>query len=52
MMMAGKRNENKDEPVKLPLDPETALRALLKVKPDDPHEDENGTKRKDDAPAE
>ena len=32
--MAGKRNEEKDERVKIPLDPETALRALLAVDPD------------------
>jgi hypothetical protein len=31
----GKRNEERDERVKLPLDPETALRALLAVNPDD-----------------
>ena len=38
--MSGKRNPERDERVKLPLDPETALRALLKVKPDDePAED-------------
>jgi hypothetical protein len=33
--MAGKRNEKRDERVKIPLDAETALRALLAVKPDD-----------------
>jgi hypothetical protein len=33
--VAGKRNQERDERVKLPLDPETALRALLAVKPDD-----------------
>jgi hypothetical protein len=33
--MAGKRKPERDEPVKLPLDPETALRALLAVNPDD-----------------
>ena len=33
--MAGKRNEERDERMALPLDPETALRALLAVKPDD-----------------
>jgi hypothetical protein len=33
--VSGKRNEEKDERVALPLDPETALRALLAVKPDD-----------------
>jgi hypothetical protein len=38
--MAGKRKAERDERVKLPLDPETALRALLAVKPDDePAED-------------
>jgi hypothetical protein len=33
--MPGKRDEKRDERVKLPLDPETALRALLAVNPDD-----------------
>lgn len=33
--MPGKRNEERDERVALPLDPETALRALLAVDPDD-----------------
>ncbi len=33
--MTGKRNPERDERVKIPLDPETALRALLAVKPDD-----------------
>jgi hypothetical protein len=33
--MPGKRNPERDERVKLPLDPETALRALLAVSPDD-----------------
>jgi hypothetical protein len=43
--MPGKRNNDKDERVKLPLDPETALRARLAVDADDepagtgPHED-------------
>ncbi len=32
--MPGKWNEEKDERVKLPLDPETALRALLAVDPE------------------
>ena len=32
--MPGKPNPEKDEHVKLPLDPETALRALLAVDPD------------------
>ena len=46
--MSGKRNEERDERVKLPLDPETALRALLAVKPDDepaedrPDDDQDG----------
>ena len=31
--MPGKRNDEKDERVKLPLDPETAMRALLAVDP-------------------
>ena len=33
--MSGKRNDQRDERVKLPLDPETALRALLAVDPED-----------------
>jgi hypothetical protein len=33
--------EERDERVKLPLDPETALRALLKVKPDDDASDDD-----------
>jgi hypothetical protein len=33
--MAGKRNDERDERVKLPADPETALRALLAVDPED-----------------
>ena len=33
--MSGKRNPERDERVKIPLDPETALRALLAVDPDD-----------------
>jgi hypothetical protein len=33
--MAGKPNPERDERVKLPLDPETALRALLAVDPED-----------------
>ncbi len=33
--MAGKRNAERDERVKIPLDPETALRALLAVDPED-----------------
>ena len=32
--MPARPNEAKDEPVKIPLDPEEALRALLAVKPD------------------
>jgi hypothetical protein len=44
--MSGKRNEERDERVKLPLDPETALRALLAVDPDDepadPADDDQG----------
>ena len=39
--MPGKRNEEKDERVKLPLDPETALRALLAVDPDDEPADDD-----------
>ena len=33
--MPGKPNPERDERVKLPLDPETALRALLAVNPGD-----------------
>lgn len=38
--MPAKPNPDRDEPVKLPLDPETALRALLAVDPDDEPADE------------
>jgi hypothetical protein len=45
--MAGKRNDERDERIKLPLDPETALRALLAVKPDDePAGDDEDEKRR------
>ena len=44
--MPSKRNEARDERVKIPLDPETALRALLAVKPDDePANDDQATKQ-------
>jgi hypothetical protein len=44
--MSGKRDEKRDERVKIPLDPETALRALLAVKPDDePAEGQPGDDR-------
>jgi hypothetical protein len=33
--MSGKTNPERDVRVKIPLDPETALKALLAVKPDD-----------------
>jgi hypothetical protein len=33
--MPGKPNPDRDVHVKIPLDPETALRALLQVDPDD-----------------
>ena len=39
--MPGKRNDEKDERVRLPLDPETALRALLAVDPDDEPADDD-----------
>ncbi len=42
--MTGKRtthSDERDERVKLPLDPETALRALLAVKPDDEPADDD-----------
>jgi hypothetical protein len=38
--MTAKRNPERDERVKIDLDPETALRALLAVKPDDEPADE------------
>ena len=54
--MPGKRGEERDERVKLPLDPEAALRALLAVKPDDePEEDaqvEEASSELSEAPAE
>jgi hypothetical protein len=34
-MSPAKPDPDKDEPVKIPLDPETALRGLLAVNPDD-----------------
>jgi hypothetical protein len=50
--MPGKRNEERDERVKLPLDPETALRALLAVDPDDePADDDQDEKRRSEAEA-
>jgi hypothetical protein len=39
--MPGKPNPDKDERVKIPLDPETALRALLAVDPDDEPADDD-----------
>jgi len=45
--MSGKRNDERDERVKLPLDPETALRALLAVDPAD--EPAEGKKEPGDA---
>jgi hypothetical protein len=46
--MAGKRNPDRDERVRIPLDPETALRALLAVDPDDePAGDEPGADKRD-----
>ena len=52
--MPGKRNKDKDERVKIPLDPETALRALLAVKPgdvpvEDQADDQDGNTDKDRA---
>lgn len=45
--MAGKPNPDKDERLKLPLDPETALRALLAVNPEDePAEGDRGEDEK------
>lgn len=50
--MAGKRNDERDERVKLPLDPETALRGLLAVDPEDePTEDKPGEDEKAGTPA-
>jgi hypothetical protein len=37
--MPAKPNPDRDERVRLPLDPETALRALLAVDPDDEPDD-------------
>jgi hypothetical protein len=42
-----KPDPGKDERVKLPLDPETALRALLAVNPDDEPSEEEDDKRSD-----
>ncbi len=39
------RPEDRDERVVLPLDPETALRALLRVDPDAPPVEQEDTKR-------
>lgn len=39
--MSGKTNPERDVRVKIPLDPETALKALLAVKPDDEPTDED-----------
>lgn len=43
--MPARPNEQKDEAVKIPLDPEEALRALLAVKPDDEDKEEGQPKR-------
>jgi hypothetical protein len=47
--MSGKRNEERDERVKLPLDPEAALRALLAVNPDDEPAERDGEPADDQA---
>lgn len=39
-MSPARPNPERDEKVVIPLDPETALRALLKVKPGDEEEDQ------------
>jgi hypothetical protein len=39
--MSGKTNPERDGKVKIPLDPEEALRALLAVNPDDEPTDED-----------
>jgi hypothetical protein len=39
--MSGKTNPDRDVKVKIPLDPEEALRALLAVNPDDEPADED-----------
>jgi hypothetical protein len=44
--MPAQPKEEKDEPVKIPLDPEEALRALLQVKPDDLEALEDNKKEK------
>lgn len=47
-MSPAKPNPAKDERVKLPLDPESALRALLAVNPDDePADDAKGAQHGD-----
>lgn len=43
-MSPARPNPERDERVKLPLDPETALRALLQVDPDDEPDDEKPEK--------
>lgn len=46
--MPGKPNPERDERVKLPLDPETAIKALLAVDPDDePEDDRDDQERKE-----
>jgi hypothetical protein len=47
--MTGRRNQDRDEPVKIPLDPETALRALLAVDPDEDPDEESADDKTDDA---
>ncbi len=47
-MSPAKPNPDKDERVKIPLDPETALRALLAVDPDDESPDDKPTRGKRD----
>ena len=48
--MPARPNEQKDEPVKMPLDPEEALRALLQVKPDEEESEGAGVSRVRDTP--
>ena len=42
------RHSHRDEPVKIPLDPEEALRALLEVDPDEEPEDGDAQSPADD----
>ena len=47
--MPARPNEQKDEPVKIPLDPEEALRALLAVKVGESGESDDADPKAEDA---